>query len=478
MSDLVALIPAAGKGTRAYPYTREIPKGMLKVAGMPLVEHSLRLLRDQLGIRTFFIVVGSLGDVIREHLADGSRWGVRITYIQNNDLDLGMAHSVRLAGRHIQTPFVMVLSDEFYQDTNHSRLGEITLDGELGACGLFRTDDWASIRRNYTVQLRDARITAIEEKPRHPKEPILGTGTLLLSPRVFALIEKAFSHSATPPDFFTTLGQAVQDGHKMRPFFLEGRYVNVNDVDTLNWANFLGRAKLLADATHTVVVQAMGPEEGLQRVVTEFDRLACVDEVILVMPAGSVAPVWLQGLEKVRHLNCPPERQGYGGMIAWGLDHAQGDLLTVTEGDYSFYPGDVEKLLAYIADAELVLGTRTTRQLIQQGTRMRGIVRLSHVFLAKLIEVLWPNHSVRLTDVGCTFRTLWRHCYLDIRDQLHSLGPEYVLEMTLEVLKSRRRLIEVPISFLHTNPVLAAQHQRVGVFFGMLATVMQRRLGN
>jgi len=477
MADLVALIPAAGKGTRAYPYTREIPKGMLKVAGRPLIEHSICLLRSQLDIREFFLVVGTLGPAIREYFGDGSQWGVRITYIQNDDIDLGMAHSVRLAGEHIRDSFVMVLSDEYYQDTNHSELGQIRLDGELGVCGLLYTEDRASIRRNYTVHLDRGLIASIAEKPRDPRESLLGTGTLLLSPAVFGLLNEAFEGSHRPPDFFTTLGKAVQRGHVMRPFFLTGNYVNVNDVDTLNWANYLGRTKLLARATHSVVVQAMGREECLQQVVAEFDRLECVDEVIVVMPAGVAPPAWLSDLAKVHHVSCSPERQGYGGMIGYGLDYAHGDLLTVTEGEYSFYPRDVEKLLAYIADAELVLGTRTTRQLIHQGTRMRGIVRLAHVFLAKVIEVLWPDHSVRLTDVGCTFRTLWRHCYLDVREQLQSLGPEYVLEMTIEVLKSRRRLIEVPVSFLRTNEVLAQEHQRVSVFFGMLGTVIRGRLG-
>jgi len=225
------------------------------------------------------------------------------------------------------------------------------------------------------------------------------------------------------------------------------------------------------------VIQAMGREEGLPRVAAEFDALECVDEILLVTPAGYTPPPDIARLEKLRHLPCPPDRSGYGGMIEYGLDHARGDLVTITEGEYSFYPRDVEKLLAYIPDAELVLGTRTTRQLIHQGTRMRGIVRLAHVFLAKAIEVLWPDHSVRLTDVGCTFRTLWRHCYLDIRNQLRSRGPEYVLEMTIEVLKSRRRLIEVPVSYLRTNEVLAEEHQRAAVFFRMLATMIERRLG-
>jgi len=196
-----------------------------------------------------------------------------------------------------------------------------------------------------------------------------------------------------------------------------------------------------------------------------------------VVPHGLAEPAWIQALSKVRWLPCPLGKEEYGSMIAFGLEQAKGELITITEGYYSFYPTDLTKLLAYISDADLVLGTRTTRQLIHQGSRMRGPVRLAHIFLAKLVELCWITHRVRLTDVGCTYRILWRHCYLEIKDRLRSTGPEYVLEMTIETLRSRQRLIEVPVSFLHTNEVLAERHQRVGIFLRMVWTIIRHRLG-
>ena len=102
---------------------------------------------------------------------------------------------------------------------------------------------------------------------------------------------------------------------------------------------------------------------------------------------------------------------------------------------------------------------------------------MTHVVLAKLIEILWISHRIRLTDVGCTYRALWRHSYLDIKDRLTSPGPEYILEMDIETLRSRKRLIEVPVSFLNTHEALAQRHQQAGVFFRMLRTIVRKRLG-
>jgi dTDP-glucose pyrophosphorylase len=477
MAELVGLIPAAGKGTRAYPYTHNIPKGMLKVSGLPVLEYTVTLLRDQLKVQRIFMVVNDLGQVIRQHFGNGENFGVRIEYLKNEAVHLGLAYSILLAKNYIQNPFILILSDEYYQDTNHAQLLDEPLNGALGICGLYRTAEEESIRRNYTIQLQEGRITRFIEKPQRIENNLLGTGTMLLSPRIFEMVEAALARPGLPPDFIDLLDKASREGYFFRPFFLEGKYVNINYVDSLNWANFLNKSKRLPETSLSVVVQAYGNEEGFSRLVTEFNGLPRVNEVLVIVPSGLTQPAWIEGLEKVRWVPCPPGVEEYGSMIAFGLEQTRGELITLVEGYYSFYPTDLSKFLAYIADADLVLGTRTTRQLIQQGTRMRGLVRLAHIFLAKLIELLWIGHRVRLTDVGCTYRTLWRHCYLEIKDRLKSTGPEYILEMTIEILCSRQRLIEVPVSFLHTNEVLAERYQNLGVFLRMVQTILRYRLG-
>lgn len=437
----------------------------------------MELQRDQLKIQHIYMVVGTAGQQIRDYFGDGSRWGVRINYLQNDRVDLGLAYSVSLGEQVIHEPFILMLSDEYYFDTNHARLSEITLQqDELGYCGLMQSQDWDRIRRNYTVTMEEDRITRLLEKPRERIGDLLGTGTFLLSPRIFAHLKRALSDPAARPDFIGLVDQAVRTGETLRPLMLTGHYLNINEVDSLNWANYLGRSRQLPTASLSVIVQSLGVEEGLSRVVTEFNDLPRVSEVLVVVPDGKAQPAWSQPLTKVRWLEAPPGRTEYGSLIAYGLDAARGDILTVVEGAYSFLPRDLSKLLAYMADADLVLGTRTTRQLIQQGSRMRGIVRLAHVFLASLIEILWLGHHIRLTDAGCTYRAIWRHSYVDIRDHLHSTGSEYVLEMDIETLRARKRLIEVPVSFLRINEDLAERYQHTSVFFRMLWTIIRKRL--
>jgi glycosyltransferase involved in cell wall biosynthesis len=67
--------------------------------------------------------------------------------------------------------------------------------------------------------------------------------------------------------------------------------------------------------------------------------------------------------------------KGYGDSIKHGLDNAVGDILIITEADHSFRAKDLDKLLEYLKDADMVIGTRTTREMIAQGANMRGPVR-------------------------------------------------------------------------------------------------------
>ena len=105
-----ALILAGGKGERLRPITKEIPKPLVPLHGRPILEHTIELLR-KFGIRDILISIGYLGDRIREHFGDGKRFGVRLTYLEE-DKPLGTGGPLRLAKGLLTETFVMCNADE------------------------------------------------------------------------------------------------------------------------------------------------------------------------------------------------------------------------------------------------------------------------------------------------------------------------------------------------------------------------------
>ena len=107
----VGVLPAAGAGVRAYPRTVYVPKVMLEVAGKPLLQRNLEILRDQLGIEEIVVLVGHLAEQVRAFLGDGKRFGVDVRYVDVGDPSIGLARGLLLAREHLSEPFAMILGD-------------------------------------------------------------------------------------------------------------------------------------------------------------------------------------------------------------------------------------------------------------------------------------------------------------------------------------------------------------------------------
>ena len=90
-----AVIMAGGKGTRLSSLTGgKIPKPMVDVDGMPLLERQILTLKRE-GVNNILIVLGHLGNVIKDYFGDGGKLGVRIDYYQETQ-PLGTAGSLPL----------------------------------------------------------------------------------------------------------------------------------------------------------------------------------------------------------------------------------------------------------------------------------------------------------------------------------------------------------------------------------------------
>lgn len=106
---MYAVITAGGKGTRVSSLNNSVPKPLLPVAGKPVLQHQIECLKRQ-GIERITLTIGYLGDMIREYFGDGSRFGVKIDYVQE-DVPLGTAGALYYLKTSVQDDFFLINGD-------------------------------------------------------------------------------------------------------------------------------------------------------------------------------------------------------------------------------------------------------------------------------------------------------------------------------------------------------------------------------
>ncbi|MEM1173334.1 MAG: N-acetylmuramate alpha-1-phosphate uridylyltransferase MurU [Pseudomonadota bacterium] len=108
---MIAMLLAAGKGERLRPLTETLPKALVEVGGVPLIERHLSALRAA-GVETVIINLGWLGQTLLERLGSGDRFGLQIIYSDECEQILetggGIVRALPFLGRE---PFLVVNAD-------------------------------------------------------------------------------------------------------------------------------------------------------------------------------------------------------------------------------------------------------------------------------------------------------------------------------------------------------------------------------
>lgn len=103
------VIMAGGKGTRIASINSEVPKPMIEILGKPILEHQVDVLKKQ-GLKDYIFVIGHLGHVIKDYFDDGSKFGVSIEYIVEEE-PLGTAGALYFLKDKIEEDFVLLNGD-------------------------------------------------------------------------------------------------------------------------------------------------------------------------------------------------------------------------------------------------------------------------------------------------------------------------------------------------------------------------------
>jgi MurNAc alpha-1-phosphate uridylyltransferase len=140
MKLLTVAILAGGLATRLRPITEKIPKSLVEVAGKPFICHQLDYLRDQ-GVERVVLCIGHKGNMIRELVGDGSRWGIEVLYSHDGPLLRGTGGAIRKALTLLGDQFFILYGDSYlpidFKEIQKSFLNS----GKLGLMTIFKNEN-------------------------------------------------------------------------------------------------------------------------------------------------------------------------------------------------------------------------------------------------------------------------------------------------------------------------------------------------
>lgn len=177
-----AVVLAAGEGTRLRPLTEDTPKGMVEVAGKPILTHGLEQLVE-LGAEEVILVVGYRKEDIISHYGD-EFGGVPITYAHQRE-PKGLAHALLTVEEYIDEDFMLLLGDNIFR----ANLGDVVAQqrtDRADAAFLVEEVPWEEAGRYGVCETNgDGEIVDVVEKPEDPPSNLVMTGFYTFSPAIF-----------------------------------------------------------------------------------------------------------------------------------------------------------------------------------------------------------------------------------------------------------------------------------------------------
>jgi len=181
------IILHGGHGTRLRPLTHTGPKQLLAIANKPMSQFALEDLREA-GILDIAIVIGGIhSEKVKEFYGDGRKFGVKITYIQQ-DYPKGISHAIKLCKGFVgKEKFVVYLGDNVLR-AGLTRYTKKFSSSNVAAMILLCEVNNPS--RFGIAEIERKKIIKITEKPKNPTSNLAVIGVYFLTPKIFDIIDK------------------------------------------------------------------------------------------------------------------------------------------------------------------------------------------------------------------------------------------------------------------------------------------------
>jgi glucose-1-phosphate thymidylyltransferase len=231
--ELKGLVLSGGKGSRLRPFTYTGAKQLVPIANKPILFYALEQLVE-CGIHDIGVVVGETGDQVRAAVGDGSRFGARVTYIQQ-EAPLGIAHGIKIARPFLRDdPFVVFLGDNFI-------MGGVVPYVECFRRGSRECQVLLKRVPNPSefgiAQFEDGRLARVVEKPSQPPSDLAVIGIYMFEPPVFEAVEAIRPSARGELEITDTIQYLIDHGHGVHAEVVDGYWIDTGKMDDLLDAN-------------------------------------------------------------------------------------------------------------------------------------------------------------------------------------------------------------------------------------------------
>src|SRR5512142_2493720 len=234
------IVLAGGTATRLYPLTIVTNKHLLPIYDRPMIYYPIETLAG-MGIRQVMVVVGgkSVGDVV-ELLADGSHFGLDLTYRYQAG-PLGIAHAIGLTRDFVgDDSFCVILGDNVLRGP---ALADVATEFDASPCGagtlLYEVTD---PERFGVAELGpEGQLVGFEEKPAAPKSNLIPIGVYFLRPDAFSVIDRLVPSGRGEFEITDVLNHYIPNGGLFWRRY-EGHWADAGTVPSLLRAAELAEA--------------------------------------------------------------------------------------------------------------------------------------------------------------------------------------------------------------------------------------------
>ena len=231
------LILSGGKGTRLYPITYTSAKQLVPVANKPVLFRVIEAIKDA-GIEDIGIVVGDTAAEIKEAVGTGRRWGVRITYIQQ-DAPLGLAHAVKVSRDFLgDDRFVMFLGDNVIEGGISGLISEFR-DSDYDCQIVLTPVDNPSRYGVAELDPDSRRIVRLVEKPRNPPSNLILVGIYMFNEHVWEAVDAIKPSWRGELEITDAIQYLVDQDYSVHPYIHRGWWIDTGEPGEMLEANDL-----------------------------------------------------------------------------------------------------------------------------------------------------------------------------------------------------------------------------------------------